>query len=168
MIYKLVSSSFMLKWQENGLPAEGGFLQRAAYSFWEWLTLGKQAWCKCWPHTNRLLDISPAEMGFFRLSRQFQFRVCNHGGQCANPLTAREGEVLERGKRSWKGSVNLGLVHGFSLVESLPGKSLSYSCRALRWSQQETAPPSSLLALFIYWGFSLQTFYTERFMIRLF
>ena len=46
--------------------------------------------------------------------------------------------------------VNLGLVHGFSLAESLPEKNLSSSCRALRWSQGEIASPSSLLVLFIY------------------
>ena len=98
--------SFMLKWQENRLPAESGFLQRAAYSFWGWLTPGKQSWCKCWPHTNRLRDISPAEMGLLRL------RVCNFSsgsatmeGHVQTPLQpGKEKSFRERKKRSWKGS----------------------------------------------------------------
>ena len=57
---------------------------------------------KCWPKTNRLPVISPAKMGLFGISRELQFRVCNHGEPHASPHVAREGG----GKGSWEAVIN--------------------------------------------------------------
>ena len=44
-----------------------------------------------------MLDIPPAKMGLYRLSRDFQFGVCNLGEpRRASPYLAREGEHFYR------------------------------------------------------------------------
>ena len=50
-------------------------------------------WCK----TNRLPDISPGKIGLFWISRQLQFRVCDHNKPRGSPHMAREGDPLYRG-----------------------------------------------------------------------
>ena len=54
---------------------------------------------KCWPKINKLPDISPAKMGLFRISRELQFEIGNHGKPCASPHIAREGECFYRGRK---------------------------------------------------------------------
>ena len=45
------------------------------------------------PKTNRLPVIfSSKKMGLFRVSKELQLRVYNHGELCASPHTAKEGE----------------------------------------------------------------------------
>ena len=48
---------------------------------------------------HRLPDISPAKMGLFRISKELQFGICNHGEPHASPHTAKE----EKGKRKLGG-----------------------------------------------------------------
>lgn len=50
----------------------------------------------CWPEIIRLPDTSPGKMGLLAISRELQFRVCNHGDLCASPPKAREGEHVHR------------------------------------------------------------------------
>ena len=58
---------------------------------------------KCWPKTNRLSGISSAKMGLFRISRELQFGVCNHGEPRESSHLSREGEYFyRRGKGSWR------------------------------------------------------------------
>ena len=54
---------------------------------------------ECWPKTNRLSDISPAKMGLFRISRELQFGLCNHGKPRASSRLSREGECFYRGEK---------------------------------------------------------------------
>ena len=49
---------------------------------------------KYWWETSRLPDISPAKISLSGISREWQFRVCNHGESRASPCMAREGEYL--------------------------------------------------------------------------
>ena len=60
-------------------------------------------------------------MDLLRVSRELQFGVYNHGEPCASPCSVREGEHFYREEKE-AGSVIVNGVHGFSLVESLPGK----------------------------------------------
>ena len=45
---------------------------------------------------NRLPGISPAKIGLFRVSKELQFRVCNHGATCTGPHRAREVKHFPR------------------------------------------------------------------------
>ena len=64
-------------------------------------------------------------MGLFRISRELQFGVCNHGEPRASPLTAREGELFYREEKE-VGRALVNRVHGLSLAELLPGKESSF------------------------------------------
>ena len=78
---------------------------------------------KCWPKTNRLPIISSAKKkkgGLFRVSRELQLCVCNHGGPCASSYTGRERKPANTEKKE-AGSIVVNPVHGFSLAESLSG-----------------------------------------------
>ena len=54
------------------------------------LVLSLYGTSKCWPKTNRLPDISPAKMGLSEISRELQFRVCNHGETQESPTQQRK------------------------------------------------------------------------------
>ena len=57
---------------------------------------------KCWPKTNRLPIISSAKKkkrGLFRISRELQLCVCNHGGPCASSYTGRERKPANTEKK---------------------------------------------------------------------
>ena len=61
--------------------------------------------------------------------------------------------LVQEGKENTLGEMEVeraivNRVHGFLLTESLSGKSLFSSCRALLSSQSMRAPPSDLLTLF--------------------
>ena len=81
----------------------------------------------CWPDVNRLPDISSAMLGLFGMSRESQFRVCNHGESYAStpyassPHSKETRTLLQRGRGSWEGSSKQ-RVHGSSLAESFSGK----------------------------------------------
>lgn len=51
---------------------------------------------QCSPEINRLPDISPANMGLFRISRELKFGVSNHGEPHTSFHTAREGKQFYR------------------------------------------------------------------------
>ena len=55
---------------------------------------------KCWPDTNGLLDISPAKMGLFKISRELQFGLCNPGQPPASPCRQGvENPFIERKRK---------------------------------------------------------------------
>ena len=58
--------------------------------------------------------------GLFRISRELQLCVCNHGGPCASSYTGRERKPANTEKKE-AGSIVVNPVHGFSLAESLSG-----------------------------------------------
>ena len=120
----------------------------------------------CWPKTNRLPVISPAKTSLFRIRKELQFWVYNHGKSCASPSTAREGQLFyRREKEVWRAIVNKESrkTKSFSLAELLPERrgGLSSSSWALLSSQGTRAPPSGLLTLFN-WGFCLLIFYKAK------
>jgi len=49
-----------------------------------------------WPKTNRRPGISPAKMGFFRVSRELQFGICNQGEPHVSPHSTRGGPCFYR------------------------------------------------------------------------
>ena len=57
----------------------------------------------CWPEINKILGISLGKMGLFRISRELQLGVRNHGKSHASPHTAMEGKHTSRGKRNLEG-----------------------------------------------------------------
>ena len=80
-------------------------------------------------------------MGLFGISRELQFRVCNHGKPCANPCKAREGDhFYRREKKVGRAIVNR--VRGFSWAEFLLEKESFFFCWAMQLSQGVRAPPS--------------------------
>ena len=70
----------------------------------------------CGSEVNRLPDICPAKTGLFGISRELQFRVCNHGKTSASPHKVKE-ESLYGWKRMLGGLRKQG-SHSFSLAES--------------------------------------------------
>lgn len=68
-----------------------------------------------------MLDISPAKMTLFGISRELPFGVCSPDEPCASSHTATKGEYVHRGRKSWVG-YSKQRVHEFSLDESLTGK----------------------------------------------
>ena len=71
---------------------------------------------KCWSGIKRLLDISLAKMGLFRMSRELY-----NGEPHASLHMAREGGCFY-GEEEELGRATVSRVRGFSLAESLPGK----------------------------------------------
>ena len=69
-------------------------------------------------HT-RLPNISSAKMGLFGISKELQFRVCNHSKPSLSPHRAREDLFLKRGNECWEGCCKQ-RTSDFSLAESLP------------------------------------------------
>ena len=59
----------------------------------------------CLPKTNRLPVISPAinTASLFKISKELQFRVCNHGKPHASPVVTRRRGFIYRGKGRWEG-----------------------------------------------------------------
>ena len=94
----------------------------------------------------KLPNISPAKMGLFRIVRELQFGVCNHGKPHSSPYMAREGKHFCR----WEREAGSAKVNKETTIESLPGKKRSHSssCWALLLSQSIRAPSSGLPALF--------------------
>ena len=66
----------------------------------------------CWPEINRLPDTSPAKLDLFRISRELQFRVCNHGKSRASSCKARKGEHVYREEKE----VGMALVNKESVA----------------------------------------------------
>ena len=94
-------------------------------------------------------DISPSEMGLFRISRELQFRVCTCGEPLKDPAQQEKEDAFIQGKGSWEGCSKQ-RVHGFLLAETMPRKkrSLSSSSWALLPSQGVRAPSSGFSALY--------------------
>ena len=100
-------------------------------------------------------------MGLFGISRELQFRVCNHGKLHASPHTAMEGKHTSGGKGNLQGpqETSRQRVHGFLLAESLAGEqSHSSSFWALLSSQSMRALSFCHPTLFNL-GFYLLIFY---------
>lgn len=98
--------------------------------------------------TNRLLDVSPAEMGLFRLSRQPSVQGLQPWKAMCRPLYSQgRRSLLERQKRAL---VNLGLVHGFSLASHCQERVFLLPAGLWDGHRAETAPfcsPSSICLL---------------------
>ena len=105
-------------------------------------------------NNNKLPDISPTKLSLFGISREVQ-SVCNYDEPHASLPRAREGTALIEGKRML-GRLSKQRAHGFSLVQSLPGKKsspvvLGYGCRV--WEL-----PLLVCQLCNNWGFCLLIF----------
>ena len=111
------------------------------YDSWRYDKFSILLYKYCSDKLNRLPDISPAKIGLFKISRELQFRVCNHGKPHTNSYMAREGGHFYGGKGSWEG-YSKQRVNDFLLAESLPGKkrSVSSSCWTRLSSQVMRAP----------------------------
>ena len=76
------------------------------------------------------------KMGLFRISRELQFRVCNHGKPQASLPTARKGEHFYREEKE-AGRVITNKARGFHWLSLCQERRVffflmcCYSCRAL-------------------------------------
>ena len=101
------------------------------------------------------------------LAENCSLGVCSHGKPHVSSHVTGEGAYFSKEKEAG-GVYSKWRIHGFSLAESLPGKSesLSSSSLALLWSQGMSALPSGPPALFN-WGFCLM-FHISLFWLRSF
>lgn len=113
-------------------------------------------------------------MGWFGISRELEFGVCNHSKPCAISCIAREehsyGEGKEAGraivtKKKKKERREWERVPGFHWLESLPGKK-SFLLNLVIISECESSP-SGLLTLFN-WSFCLLISYKTQILQFLF
>ena len=101
---------------------------------WYWININflryhnGTVFMKGWPKTNRLPVVSPAKMRLFKINKELQFRISNHGKTCASPYaTRRGGRTLLKGKtevgraivnKESIGGIESSKCSGFTLAES--------------------------------------------------
>ena len=104
-------------------------------------------------------------MYLFRISTELQFGTCTHSEPCSSAHPARKGDAFIEGKRKLREPQSAN-TQGFSLAESLPRKSISFSfylsdCIVLV-GHESFLLVSYLTEVSVFWFLFLFLFFTAR------